>query len=532
MATTIVTKYGSDAPAASDIVRGELAVDTENGRLYTENAAGAVVEIGLNPEGNVDVTGSVTADGLTVNPTTSAEISGAVSGGYILKLDNTHASSGNGLRIETPSTAANEYSLVVKSNNGSNNNLVVSNNGDLSLYEDTGTTAKLFWDASAERLSVPTLSITDGSITTTAAAGDHTVFNSTGADADFRVRTGANTHSLYVQGNTGNVGIGESAPSNKLHVTQDVDAVLAIEVDNQNTGASSAAALYLNGQGNNFYLKNYGDGTSNANITEFISTAAGSQFVFATASAEAMRIDSGGNVGIGTTSPTEELTVGSGGSNYIGIGGDGVNASGIRFYRGASTVDGLIEVDANEDMIISMDNTGALGTGQILFKTGATERMRLDSSGNFLVGCTSLPSASEQGTGISDYQTYSSATSTSNRKHKLFFNGNGEVGSISTDGSATTYNTSSDQRLKENIADADDAGSKVDAIQVRKFDWIADGSHQDYGMIAQELQTVAPEAVTEGETEEDMMGVDYSKLVPMMLKEIQSLRARVAQLES
>ena len=111
------------------------------------------------------------------------------------------------------------------------------------------------------------------------------------------------------------------------------------------------------------------------------------------------------------------------------------------------------------------------------------------------------------------------------------FNGT-TVGSISVTTSATSYNTSSDRRLKENIADADDAGSKVDAIQVRKFDWKADGSHQDYGMVAQELQTVAPEAVSQGETEDDMMGVDYSKLVPMMLKEIQSLRARVAQLES
>ena len=50
-------------------------------------------------------------------------------------------------------------------------------------------------------------------------------------------------------------------------------------------------------------------------------------------------------------------------------------------------------------------------------------------------------------------------------------------------------------------------------------------------MVAQELQSVAPEAVSQGETEEDMMGVDYSKLVPMLVKEIQSLRARVAQLE-
>jgi hypothetical protein len=113
-----------------------------------------------------------------------------------------------------------------------------------------------------------------------------------------------------------------------------------------------------------------------------------------------------------------------------------------------------------------------------------------------------------------------------------FQNGNGTVGSIATSGSATTYNTSSDQRLKENIADAPSASDDIDAIQVRSFDWKADGSHQKYGMVAQELQTVAPEAVSEGTTEEDMMGVDYSKLVPMLVKEIQSLRARVAQLET
>jgi hypothetical protein len=66
---------------------------------------------------------------------------------------------------------------------------------------------------------------------------------------------------------------------------------------------------------------------------------------------------------------------------------------------------------------------------------------------------------------------------------------------------------------------------------VRSFDWKADGSHQKYGMVAQELQSVAPEAVTGDANSDDMMGVDYSKLVPMLVKEIQSLRARVAQLE-
>jgi hypothetical protein len=94
------------------------------------------------------------------------------------------------------------------------------------------------------------------------------------------------------------------------------------------------------------------------------------------------------------------------------------------------------------------------------------------------------------------------------------------------------YNTSSDQRLKENIADANDAGDKIDAIKVRQYDWKADGSHQDYGMIAQELQTVAPEAVSGDADSEEMMGVDYSKLVPMLVKEIQSLRTRITALES
>jgi len=96
----------------------------------------------------------------------------------------------------------------------------------------------------------------------------------------------------------------------------------------------------------------------------------------------------------------------------------------------------------------------------------------------------------------------------------------------------TNYNSVSDERLKENIEDSDDSGTKIDSIQVRKFDWKTGGEHQDYGFIAQELVGVAPDAVTTPEDPEEMMSVDPAKLVPMMLKEIQSLRARVAQLES
>jgi len=111
------------------------------------------------------------------------------------------------------------------------------------------------------------------------------------------------------------------------------------------------------------------------------------------------------------------------------------------------------------------------------------------------------------------------------------YNGGTNNGSISWSGGTTAYNTTSDARIKDNIVDAPDAGNLIDAIQVRSWDFKADGAHWRYGMVAQELLEVAPEAVNKPEDEEMMMGVDYSKLVPMLIKEVQSLRARVAQLE-
>jgi hypothetical protein len=195
------------------------------------------------------------------------------------------------------------------------------------------------------------------------------------------------------------------------------------------------------------------------------------------------------------------------------------------------------------DTQLTNTNTGAdvfLVSGRrIRFNTAGTESARIDASGNLLVGTTGTPDGTSVygagfiNTGSSGLVQWLSGTSTTSAVSVArFYNPNGNVGSIQLSGSATSYVTSSDQRLKENIVDAPSASDDIDAIQVRSFDWKADGSHQDYGMVAQELLEVAPEAVSAPEDPEEMMGVDYSKLVPMMLKEIQSLRARVAQLES
>jgi hypothetical protein len=189
------------------------------------------------------------------------------------------------------------------------------------------------------------------------------------------------------------------------------------------------------------------------------------------------------------------------------------------------------------------DNTymGITGGDVITFATGGSERGRWDSSGRLLVGKTSAGI----GTAGVEIRQSDDILITKADDTGLFLNrlnsdgtivefkrtGNG-VGSISVTTSNTAYNTSSDRRLKSNIENAASASDKIDAIQVRQFDWNVDDSHQDYGLIAQELQPIEPLAVTGDANSDEMMAVDYSKLVPMLIKEIQELRSRVAALEA
>jgi hypothetical protein len=158
-----------------------------------------------------------------------------------------------------------------------------------------------------------------------------------------------------------------------------------------------------------------------------------------------------------------------------------------------------------------------------------------DSSGSLLVGTTTSNGNNTNGftvigAGGVTTATIGHITGSSSSSYFALFNYNGSaIGSITQSGTtAVLYNTTSDQRLKENIADADSASSLIDSLQVRKFDWKSDNTHQRYGFVAQELVTIAPEAVHQPEDPEQMMAVDYSKLVPMLVKEIQSLRKRLA----
>ena len=166
-----------------------------------------------------------------------------------------------------------------------------------------------------------------------------------------------------------------------------------------------------------------------------------------------------------------------------------------------------------------------------------SEAMRIDSSGNLLVGTTSQPPSGTNrcvikcdGSGNPGLDVYYTGTGAYNQI--VLENGNGVVGRIQTSGSATSYLTSSDYRLKENVAPMTDALSKVAQLKPVTYKWKVDGSNGQ-GFIAHELQEVIPDCVAGEKDAVDAdgnpryQGVDTSFLVATLTSAIQELSVLV-----
>ena len=235
---------------------------------------------------------------------------------------------------------------------------------------------------------------------------------------------------------------------------------------------------------------------------------------------QAMTLDASGNLIVGGTSAL---------GNTTNRGNITLNGTSSALY--SLGVGGLLKgylFHGGTDMELQNSANGYLS-----FATNGSECARIDSSGKILLGTTTAFSNAFTSVYYVPGTTYGigfkPSTDSNTPKPCSFLNSSAtEVGSITTTASATAYNTTSDQRLKENIQDSDSASSLIDSLKVRKFDWKSDNTHQRYGFVAQELVTVAPETVHQPEDPDQMMAVDYSKLVPMLVKEIQSLRKRLA----
>jgi len=249
---------------------------------------------------------------------------------------------------------------------------------------------------------------------------------------------------------------------------------------------------------------------------------------------QAMTLDSGGRLLVGSSS-----SIGSCNAQFNDAGGQAAlfnssSASGsyVGWYNSGSAR-GFIGAAAQLIGGGSASNFAVRAEGDLLFATSSFERARIDSSGNFLVGTTSSAAnvngnaaIIRNGTGGSTSFCTSSTSAT-----LVDFQVQGGIkGSISSTTSTTTYATSSDYRLKENIVPMTDALSVVAQLKPCKYTWKVDGS-DGQGFIAHELQAVVPDCVT-GEKDavnEDgsikPQGIDTSFLVATLTAAIQELKA-------
>ena len=330
---------------------------------------------------------------------------------------------------------------------------------------------------------------------------------------------------------SGNLGIGTTSPSARLNVSGGDLFVERSDYPIVSLYRGTTRQGYLwSVAGSYFELV--------ADSRPLFLSAGGANYVATyTNGSERARIDSSGNLLIGTTSSD----------------GSRLRVYGSYQTLGDGSYEGLI---GKASSLVSGGGTGEFAirsSSNLLFATnGNTERARIDTSGNFLIGTTTAgagigwspkltvdasgtfgPLFKTNSAGFEALDLWNSATS-GTRYQVYFRDGTGGArGSITTDGANTAFNTSSDYRLKDNPQPLTGSGAFIDALKPKTWVWKETGV-QGVGFIAHEVQEVSPGSVVGEKDGEKMQQMEYgsAEFIANIIAELQSLRARVAQLET
>jgi hypothetical protein len=258
-----------------------------------------------------------------------------------------------------------------------------------------------------------------------------------------------------------------------------------------------------------------------------IFSPAADTIAFSEGGVESMRIDASGQLGVGVTSPIRRLDF----TDYAAS--RGTNSGYLLYDSTASTFFGGLEKIGNNVQVSNNQNH------PLIFGTNNTERARIDSSGNLLVGTTDANPNS--GTGVKINSGTGARTSVVGAADT---NANFAFTAYSTSPSAyrfqvgyggTIYATStsitaiSDASLKTNVRDLETGLTEVLALQPRRFDWINGDASNVAGFIAQEVQQVLPDLIEDYQynDEEIKLGLKMGDILPTLVKAIQELKAEL-----